>query len=79
MRRALWLGVAALLLIVALYLYANRTGRYQLTALNTGFYVVLDTSTGQRWLFRGRVDNDRARYELQDAGPGVTFLDRVRP
>lgn len=42
--------VGVLLVTVLVYAWGNRSGRYQVTALDRGYFVVVDTSTGTQWL-----------------------------
>lgn len=75
------LGVL-LLAALAVYLWANRTGRYQVARVDyhRPAFVVLDTATGAHWVYEGRQEADRVmRFHPVDAANPVPFKSRVLP
>ena len=62
---------------VLVYGFAMRTGRYQITRMDTNFYLLLDTSTGATWVHRGELRDDRQAEELDGRrGPAMMQLAR---
>ena len=71
-----------LLAVLALYVWANRTGRYQVARVDYYHpaFVVLDTATGTHWIYEGRQEAGGAmRFRPVDAANPVPFKSRVFP
>ena len=78
--RSLKVLAVLLLIVLAVYAWANRTGRYQVARVaywKAGF-VVLDTATGAHWIYEARQESDGSvRFHPVDAENPVPFKSRV--
>ena len=64
---------------VLVYGFAMRTGRYQITRMDTNFYLLLDTSTGATWVHRGELRDDRITFRPESFEPSSSVLRRFYP
>lgn len=64
--------------ILALYLWANQSGRYQVAplALSGNYFVVLDTATGRHWVHERRSGKG---WEIVDEVEAIPLVRRVLP
>jgi hypothetical protein len=77
MKRAAQRVLLALLIGgVLIYGFAMRTGRYQITRMDTSLYLLLDTSTGATWLHRGEMEHGRISFRLESFEPSTFALRR---
>lgn len=80
MKRAAGRVLLALLIGgVLIYGFAMRTGRYQITRMDTSLYLLLDTSTGATWLHRGEIEDGRVSFRVESFEPSSSVLWRFYP
>ena len=86
--RSAWRVVVVSVFVVStLYVWTHRVGRFQLTALDRdgALYVLLDTSTGRRWVSRVKpvYDRDEGRtrmtWRFEDADGPISWRYRLLP
>lgn len=81
--RDIWRAVLAILVIgvIVVYAYANRVARYQVTpltlALGPSLFVVLDTTTGEHWVYLGNDIRDHPRYTVVDHRAPLPLMQRL--
>ena len=83
-RSTLRLLASIVILAAIVYGFLMRTGRYQLTRLDATMYVVIDTSTGAHWVYRGDARTDkrgqlRIWFKLEDRTSSWSALKRLYP
>jgi hypothetical protein len=65
------------MLAAGAYLWANRTGRYQVARPNDAMYVVIDTATRRHWIYRGEVEDGHAVYDINGTNGQASLYRRL--
>jgi hypothetical protein len=78
------IAAMVLLMLVLLYAFSMRPGRYQLERMDAGLYVVIDTATAARWVYRAHADysspgEPRIDFRIEDAHAGSSIIRRLYP
>jgi hypothetical protein len=78
------IGIIAVFIVLLVYVWAQRSGRYQVTSVADHVFVILDTTTGEHWIYGPEQlqqlrESGRLRHVYIDRGEGVGLLDRIRP
>jgi hypothetical protein len=74
--------VVLVLLAVCVYVWAYRTGRYTVTRLDQGIFVVLDTANGEHWIYAAHRSDDKptkdVKWSIVDRAERFSFYEQVR-